>query len=128
MRVLEAGDWSLLLPEEWSAERDEDIIVIGDQDDVGVLEISELHKDEGEFSAADVASIAEDSGALDPVKIGSFSGVYTYFVEEDAALREWYLYAEDLLLYITYSCDLDNQGLDDAIVDDILATLRFCRD
>ena len=25
MRVLEAGDWSLLLPSEWQAERDDDL-------------------------------------------------------------------------------------------------------
>lgn len=128
MRILEAGDWSLLLPGEWSAERDEDIIVIGDQDDVGVLEISELHKDEGEFNATDLSTLAENGSTLDPVKIGSFEGGYTEFIEDDTALREWYLYTEDLLLYITYSCDADNRGLDDAIIDEILATLRFCRD
>ena len=128
MRVLETGDWSLLLPDEWSADRDDDVIVIGDQDGVGVLELSELHKEKGVFNSADVETIASEGGALKDVQVGSFRGAYSSFLEDDAALREWYLYAEDLLLYITYSCDIDNRGLDDAIVDEILATLRFCRD
>ena len=39
MRVLEAGDWSLLLPDEWSAERDEDGIIIGDRDQLVSTEL-----------------------------------------------------------------------------------------
>jgi hypothetical protein len=38
------------------------------------------------------------------------------------------VYAQHLLLYITYSCDLDNAGMDDAAVDEILDTLRMVAD
>ena len=44
-------------------------------------------------------------------------------MEEGAAIREWYIAHEALLLFITYSCDEDNAGMDDAAVNEILDTL-----
>ena len=125
MRVLEAGDWSLLLPEEWFAEQEDDAIIIGDRDGVGCLEISELRSERGHFTADEVRDIAELGEEGSSITAGSFSGLHASFVEDDAALREWYLTAEGLMLYVTYSCDLDNQGLDDAVVDEIIGTLRY---
>jgi len=128
MKVLEAGDWSLLLPPEWEAERDGDSILIGDRDGVGCLEISELRRESGVFGAADLEQIRDAGVAWTPADCGSFSGCYGAFEEDDAAVREWLLACEDLLLYLTYSCAADNRGLDDGAVDDLLDTLRFARD
>lgn len=128
MKVLEAGDWSLLLPPEWFAERDEDSIVIADCDEVGCLEISALRKDEGDFADTDLAVVAEAGLAWQRVTCGSFRGHCASFTEDGDAIREWHLYSGDLLLFITYSCDADNRGLDDAVVDDILDSLRYVRE
>jgi hypothetical protein len=125
LRVLEAGDWGLLLPDEWQAEQEDDAIVIGDRDGVGCIEISELRKDSGDFGADDLKQFVPDASAWDSSRCGSFEGICTSLLEEGAAIREWYLYAGQLLLYVTYSCEADNQGLDDSAVDDILDTLRM---
>lgn len=124
MRVLETGDWSLLLPDEWHAEQDEESIVIGDRDGVGCIEVSELRKAQGAFGAADLEALIDHPQDWQPVRLGNFSGLGNSLVEDDAAIREWYVYAGDLLLYVTYSCAIENRGLDDAAVDEILATLR----
>jgi hypothetical protein len=125
MRVLEAGDWGLLLPDEWQAEQEDDAIVIGDRDGVGCIEISELHKESGEFGAEDLTQFVPDTSGWESVRRGSFAGLCTSLMEDGAAIREWYLYAGTVLLYVTYSCEADNQGLDDAAVDEILDTLRM---
>ncbi|WP_439102493.1 hypothetical protein [Congregibacter sp.] len=125
MRVLEAGDWGMLIPDEWQAEQEDDAIVIGDRDGVGCIEISELHKESGDFRREDLNQFLADVSEWTPDRKGSFEGLTASVVEDGAALREWYLFAGALLLYITYSCDEDNQGLDDAAVDDILDTLRM---
>ncbi|MFK7830870.1 MAG: hypothetical protein AB8B57_13920 [Congregibacter sp.] len=127
MHVLEAGDWSLLLPPEWQAEDDGESIVIGDRDDVGCLEISELHKEDGEFGATDLAELTAESQPWIPLHCGSFTGLVSGLIEEEVAIREWYLTAGDLLLYITYSCELENRGMDDSAVDEILDTLRYAK-
>ncbi|MFK8042042.1 hypothetical protein [Congregibacter sp.] len=125
MRVLEAGDWGMLIPEEWQAEQDEDAIVIGDRDGVGCIEVSELHKESGDFGTEDLQQFEPDASQWEACRKGSFEGIYRALIEDGAAIREWYLYAGALLLYVTYSCELDNQGLDDAAVDEILDTLRM---
>jgi len=124
MRVLEAGDWCLLLPDEWQAEREEDSIVVFDRDEVGCIELSELRKDGGSFDDADIADLTGAEPGWKPAERGDFRGVGRSLVEDDAAIREWYLHAGDLLLYVTYSCEMENQGMDDAAVDEILDTLQ----
>ena len=129
MNVLETEWWTLLVPPEWWAESEDHSILIGDRDDVGTIEISTLRRDEGDFSADEAAAVASkespEVGTWKRVSVGHFDGVSGVLVEEDAAIREWYLAGGPVLLYITYSCDTDNQGLDDAAVDEILDTLAL---
>ncbi|TXS92209.1 hypothetical protein FV139_15800 [Parahaliea maris] len=118
----------MLVPPEWWAEAEEDTILVGDLDDVGCIEMSTLHKEGGVFDATEVLQIAgsETPGPLQwrKVQCGDFAGVSTDFVEDSAAIREWYLYAGAMLLFVTYSCDEENRGMDDPAVDEILDTLN----
>lgn len=128
MNILETEWWCLGVPPEWWAEHEDDVMVIGDQDDVGVIEISTLRKEQGQFSAEETAAIARDNddAGCDWSKVwrGDFSGVATAYADADQTIREWYLSADDCLLFITYSCDREHHRLDDAAVDEILDTLR----
>ncbi len=130
--VLETEWWSLAVPPEWWAEHEEDTILVGDHDGVGCLEFSTLFKDSGEFDAAAVLELArEESGAaMDwrELRIGDFSGVTGQCREEGAAIREWYVYSGAMLIYITYSCEEENSGMDDAAIDEILDTLSIAGD
>jgi hypothetical protein len=126
MVVLETEWWSLLLPPEWEAEEDEDgVVLIGDSDGVGCIEVSELRHPQGHFSLEETRSIAaaEEGPAWRDCRVGPLQGVCRSLSEEDVAIREWMLYRGPLLLYITYSCDSANAGMDDAAVDEILTTL-----
>jgi len=129
MNVLETEWWTLAVPPEWWADSEEDSILIGDRDDVGCIEISTLHKDEGGFDQRALADIAESEPehSLDwqQVTLGEFSGLTSCFIEEDAAIRQWYVANGSMLLFITYSCDEDNGGMDDAAVDELLDTLML---
>lgn len=127
MNVLETEWWSLAVPPEWWAESEEESILIGDHDDVGCIEISTLHKDSGEFSLDTLRQIAIDE-ADQPVEwqgvtLGDFRGVCGSYTVEGSGIREWYVANGAMMLFITYSCDEDNRGMDDAAVDDILDTL-----
>jgi hypothetical protein len=127
MNVLETEWWSLALPPEWWADSEEDSILIGDRDDVGCIEISTLHKDDGAFDPQTVQEIAlaESEQSLDwqRATAGDFAGVAASYVEEGAAIREWYVANGAMLLFITYSCEEENRGMDDAAVNELLDTL-----
>jgi hypothetical protein len=129
MNVLETEWWTMALPPEWWADTEEDGILVGDRDDVGCIEMTTLHKEQGEFDLVEAREIAssESSQSLDwrKVTLGDFEGVASEFVEEGAAIREWYIVRRGLLLFITYSCDEDNRGMDDSAVDELLDTLTL---
>jgi hypothetical protein len=127
MNILETEWWSVGVPPEWWAESEDDSIVIGDRDDVGTIEISTLHKESGDFDGLEVAEIAAANGEpgwhWTPFDTGLFSGVCCSYEEEGDAVREWYLACGPVMLFITYSCDIDNRDLDLAAVEEILQTL-----
>lgn len=127
MNVLETEWWTMAIPPEWWAESEGDSILVGDRDEVGCIEISTLRREDGEFDADEVLRIAEQESEqpLDwqQVTLGDFKGVSSRYVEEDSAIREWYVADGALLLFMTYSCDLDNAGMDDPAVDELLDTL-----
>jgi len=127
MNILETEWWSLAVPPEWWAEREEDSILIGDRDDVGSIEISTLHKDAGEFHPAEIEAFARDNsdGNWDwaPAALGAYRGLGTHYMEEGDAVREWVVARDGVMLFITYSCATENAGLDDAAVDELLDTL-----
>ncbi|MDG2274004.1 MAG: hypothetical protein P8L39_17035 [Halioglobus sp.] len=129
MNVLETEWWTLALPPEWWADSEDDSILVGDHDDVGCIEISTLHKEQGHFDRDAVLAIAQEESEhplqWSSATLGEFSGLNSSYVEEEAAVREWYVSNGAVLLFITYSCEEENRGMDDAAVDEILDTLML---
>ena len=130
MNIVETEWWSMALAPEWWADVEEDgTVLIADEDDVGCLEMTTLHKTDGDLGQAELRQIAAAespaASGWQAVTCGDFAGWSTRFIEEDAAVREWYLAAHGLLLFVSYSCDSDNRGMDDAAVDALLDTLAL---
>lgn len=127
MNVLETEWWTMAIPPEWWADAEEDSILVGDRDEVGCIEISTLRKEEGDFESRAAKDIAQAESAApiewQAVTLGEFQGYSSRYAEEGTAMREWYVTHGALLLFITYSCDEENRGMDDAAVDEILDTL-----
>ena len=83
--------------------------------------------EKGDFDAGQLREIAAaESASVEDwrkVDLGEFRGFTGSFIEENVAIREWYVSHGPLLLFITYSCDEENRGMDDAAVDELLDTL-----
>lgn len=127
MKVLETDHWCLLLPPEWWAEYEDDVVRIADNDEIGEIEVTTLCKDRGQVDLDEVTAMArEESPEIldwEPASLGAFDGVTGTFTEDSAFIREWYLGADSVLLYITYICEEENAGLDEAAVEELLGTL-----
>ncbi|MEZ5556783.1 hypothetical protein [Haliea sp.] len=128
MDVVETEWWTMALAPEWWADVEEDgTVLVADEDDVGCLEMTTLHKTDGQLTPAELKQIAVTESPSVPawkaVNCGDFRGFTASFSEAEAAVREWYLASGGLLLFVSYSCDLDNRGMDDAAVDALLDTL-----
>jgi len=125
MSVLETQWWMLELPEEWQADQQDEMILVSDQDGVGEIAITTLEKEEGDVEDEDLLQLTDELGQGKPITVSDLSGYYFEYREEGDALREWYLGGDNLLILITYVCDEENAGMDDAVVDEILATLAL---
>ena len=127
MRALETQWWIIELPEEWDAEQDDETIIVSDEDGVSEIAITSMQKEDGQVDAEELKwyckDIEKQYGDLSPVSVAELDGFYIRYQEQEDALREWYLKCDNLLVLITHSCDLENAGMDDAAVDQILSTL-----
>lgn len=127
MHTVETDWWLLDLPEEWEAEQDDETIVITDEDGVGVIEITSLEHDDAQH-APDLVALATqlipNNGAGSAARLGDFEGLYFHYQDEGDAVREWLLQCNNRVLLISYSCDIENAGMDDAFVDEVLDTLE----
>lgn len=127
MKVLETDNWCLLLPPEWQAEQEDDVVVIVDNDGVGELSLTTLCKHHGTVAQDELLAMAREESpeinSWQALTLGAFSGVTGSFLEDNAYIREWYVAADNILIYITYFCDDDNAAMDDAAIDELLGTL-----
>jgi hypothetical protein len=127
MKVLETDNWCLLLPPEWQAEQEDDVVVIVDNDGVGELSLTTLCKHDGTVAEDELLAMAREESpeisSWQAITLGAFSGVTGSFLEDNAYIREWYVAADNILIYITYLCDDDNATMDDAAIDELLGTL-----
>lgn len=127
MPFLETELWTLEIPDDWEASYEDDVVSIVDPDDIGSLEISSLNKSEGEISDDELKAFASeliDAGNIpELVEIAELEGLYFSFEEDELCWREWYLSKGSLLIIVSYNVELENAGLDDVVVDQILDTL-----
>ena len=127
MNIIETDYWCLMLPDEWSAEQSDDVVLITDQDGIGELAVTTLVRASGageRITASDIAKEeSREISAWHAADYGGFTGVTGQLEENGSAITEWYLNYGDALLYITYACDEEDDGLDAAAVDEILSTL-----
>ena len=127
MKIIETEYWCLMLPPEWSAEQSEDVVMISDQDGIGELAVTTLIQDNASVGEASAKIVAEEESPevadWSPAQVGPFAGVAGSFKEDGLVIREWYLTYRSVLLYVTYACGIEDDGLDTGAVEEILGTL-----
>jgi hypothetical protein len=66
-----------------------------------------------------------DAGALiKPVTCGGFRGFYLHYSVDDMYQRQWWQRCGDTIVLATYTSDLEHKRKEDAVVDNILNTLK----
>lgn len=130
MPFVETELWAMEIPEEWSAVLEEDIVCISDPDEIGSLDVSAMCKEQGEVTGDDLHAFSEEllAEGKNPLMsvVGDFSGLYFEYSAEDMHWREWFLRhgeKKDLLVFATYTCDLEQAGMDDVVIDQMLESL-----
>lgn len=128
MAEYRAQFWSIELPEGWSASREDESILLEQQEGgAGTLSITLLCDDEPVDDAQLrelAASTLEEGHSAQQVEVGGYRGLYFSYQEEDTAWREWYLPAGNCLFFVSYDAPAGAEGREAALIESMMASLR----
>lgn len=117
-----------MLPDDWETEDEEESIILFHPEGPGVLQISTIEH-EDPITDQDIAEMAQEhleAGAIpEKLELGDFDGIEINYGDGDQYWREWYLACDNVMLFITYNCDIEDEEKEDVVVDAILETLAF---
>lgn len=120
--------WEISLPDHWEVESDEDSVSLYDPEGPGTLQISVFRQPEP-VTDDDLRAIASEhleAGAVpEELQLGDFDGFMLRYDAGDEYWSEWYLKAEDLMMFVTYACALGEEGEEEDVVEAVLDTLSL---
>ena len=128
MPLYQQPHWSVLLPEGWHGEREDESTLFRLDDGVGTLAVTLLCDREsvtGETLMELAAATREEGHAPTDIQTGTHSGLYFSYGEEATAWREWYLAAGKCVFFVSYDCLQADEGKEAAEVDAIVAALTL---
>jgi hypothetical protein len=118
--------WEITLPDGWEVEADEDTTSLYHPEGPGTLQVSATRQ-EDMITGDDLREMAADhleAGAEpEEVALGDFDGFVLCYDTEGEYWCEWYLKAEDRMLFITYACALEYEGEEEDVIEAVLDTL-----
>ena len=127
MRKYKTKHWSVNIPTLWDAEFSDDADVIYDNKGIGELIISTLYDENGITDEQMEAMAEEHAGSdaiVEDVELGDFDGIMVSYTKEGEFWSEWYLGAENVLLFASYNCNEANAEEDADVVESILESLE----
>ena len=118
--------WSVVVPSGWRARHDDACATLVADHPIGAVQISAAFKD-SEILDADLQDFAAEhlgrgATALSR-RAGAFVGFEIAFRDEAHCCRQWYLRSGRQMLFVTYNCRLEQQGVEDEVVELILDSL-----
>jgi len=128
---LDAGIWHAELPEGWTAEEEDESLLLFHPEGPGTLQVTCSEMEDGLVDDDDLRYFAEelidDGHEPLPFSVGPLHGFKFEYQDADTDewVLEWYLAADDLFFFITYSCPRPARGAEDPAVDSILRTLEL---
>ena len=128
---LDADLWRTQIPDGWEAEAEDESILVFAPEGAGTLQFTCSEMEDGLVDDEDLRYFAEelieDGVAPASVSLGPMHGLKFEYDDEDTGewVQEWYLAADDLFFFITYSCPRADRGSEDAAVAGILGALEL---
>lgn len=128
MKTFTNSTYSLTLPDDWTIEQETDYVTFYKPDGVGDLLISSFHY-EHDITENDILEFASEHLDNDEHSTisdyGDFSGLSFCYDTGGEYICEWYLHSDQVMLFITYSCPLEDEDKsEEDIVESILNSLK----
>jgi len=130
--MLVVGRWSIKTAPEWDVELEEGCVCIAKPSGVGVLLISYAEKERSPVARTELEQLASSElpGDADvgETRMGDFEGLHASYAMDGERWQRFYLSYGRLLLLISYTVPLSEDGVEDDEVIGMLRTLRATGD
>ena len=127
--VYESAWWSVELPSGWLGSDDDGCVTFGNVNGAGALQISAFGSGDKEVTDEDLEEFSLGDGKVvsstHRVSYGQFVGLGIREPTPTGYWRKYWLRARSVLLFVTYNCKLEDEGLEDHDVDRILRSLAL---
>ncbi len=130
MKIYQGNHFTVSVPNVWQGvfDDEEEYDILYNPDGPGELQFSAVRHDI-ELSFNDLKNIAAEDiqgGArIQELELGDFRGfLFDYDIDEDYWC-EWYLARGRLMLFVTYTCPMEDDGKEYDDVDLIMGTLQY---
>lgn len=131
MTIYAGNSWALRLASGWTGRSEDDAEVLYHPEGAGALRVSAARKDDpvtDEDLRGFAAQHPEEGASVEAAECGEFRG-YRYEIEGESVLvRQWFLRADTLALFLTYNCSLEHAGEEDEALETMLDTLSLVDD
>ena len=130
MTLYQQPHWSVVLPEGWHGEREDESTLFRREDGTGTLEVTLLCDKEQvtrETLMELASSTREEGHTAGDIRSGVHEGLYFSYEEEGTAWREWYLAAGNCVFFVSYDCPQGDESNESAETDAIVAGLTLLR-
>ena len=128
-RVYQSSWWSVELPSGWLGRDDDECVLFVNVDGVGALQISAFGSGDKEVTDEDLEDLSRDDDTenlnTERVSYGQFVGLGICERIVTGYWRKYWLRARSVLLFVTYNCKLEDEGIEKHDVDRILHSLAL---
>jgi hypothetical protein len=125
-----ANHWAVSIPDNWEHEDEADMLTFYNPDSSGTMVISTVIEDEpisDDYMEELLEEHLEAGAELQQEQFGPFMGVSCCFSDDEHYWCEWYLFNDNILLFVTYDCELDQEGEEDDVIESILESLSLTK-
>ena len=127
MSFYESVWWSVDLPRGWEIEQEEECTTFYKNEGVGALQISAYRNETREVTDEDLTEFGEFAKRgfeTQRVRTKALTRLKTSNSTDNDYWEHWYLRAGRLLVYVTYNCASEHQGIEHLEVYETVESLR----
>jgi hypothetical protein len=111
------------MPEGWTYQEAGQSVAFFNPDGVGAFHVSAYQKDVP-VTDSDLREFA-GSARLSAASTGNATGFASKLVQGDKFWMKWWLRSANVMVHVTYNCDIENQGTEDGQIDHLVSSIEI---
>ena len=128
-KLFRSAWWTLTAPATWSGRESEGVTELVANPRLGLVQVSAARKPAENVTLEDAYSFAENSAtpaeAAKPIQQGTTSGLYAEYTQSGSYWREWWLFHDRVLVFVTYTVIEELRDIERDVLDEMISSITI---